>query len=53
MIYHAARKLGTVFTGTGSCSGPLHYYRQNEEAESEVLLITKRSRSTFTLLPAE
>ena len=28
-----------------SCSGPLHYYRQNEEAKSEVLLSTKRFRS--------
>ena len=41
------------FLASRSCSGPLHYYRQNEEAKSEVLLSTKRSRSLFTLLPAE
>ena len=35
-----------------SRSGPLHYYRQNEEAQSEVLLSTKRfrSRSWYVIL---
>ena len=54
-VYIIRFHLGTVprVLASRSHSGPLHYYRQNDEAKSEVLLSTKRPRSPFTLLPAE
>ena len=36
--------LSTVPRASHSHSGPLHYYRQNEEAQSEVLFSTERFR---------